>query len=85
MVISEDVELPYDKQKMYKSLDHTREDLQIRPAEWYEHNGINYQLGHSVTNINNTRGAQFVVMDGEIHVEYDAVLLATGSTEVIRD
>lgn len=24
-------------------------------------------------------------MDGEIHVEYDAVLLASGSTEVIRD
>lgn len=56
MVISEDVELPYDKQMMYKSLDLTREDLQIRPAEWYEHNAINYQLGHSVTNINNTRG-----------------------------
>ena len=84
-MISDSLDLPYNKSLMYESLDHTRDFLQLRSEDWYEANNINYQLGHHITSINNQHGQPYVLMDDSIKVEYDAVLLATGAEEFIRD
>ena len=79
------MDLPYDKDKMFKDIGLTREQLLLKNEEWYERNGINYQLGRTITGINNTRGKPYVTMDDEIKVEYDSVVLQTGSNPTFRD
>lgn len=79
-VIGDEPALPYQRpplSKAYMKGDLPEERLYFKPASWYEDNTIEVMLG--VTAIGIDRAAQRVLLENEGHVDYDALILATGS------
>ncbi len=77
-LISAESELPYHRPPLSKAFIKTAdEDLQeLRPAQFYEKNGIELNLGRTVTAID--RDAGRVVLDDGV-LDFDAMVLATGA------
>ncbi len=79
-VIGDEPALPYQRpplSKAYMKGDLPEERLYFKPAAWYEDNNIEVMLGVSATGID--RRAQRVLLENDGHVDYDALILATGS------
>ncbi|MCL6573612.1 MAG: FAD-dependent oxidoreductase, partial [Bacillus sp. (in: Bacteria)] len=57
--------------------DTTIKDITINDWNWYEENKIKLYSGETVTNIDTTK--QIVYTDKQLEVEYDRLILATGS------
>lgn len=85
ILLTQELDLPYDKDKMFKDITLSKDELLLKPSEWYDRNGVNYQLARTVTGINNTRGNPYVTMDDDIKIDYDSVVLSTGSNIMVRD
>ena len=54
-----------------------RDSVFVRPPEWYREHDIDLVLGTEVTHLDDS--SQRVVLDSGTSIDYDAVLLATGS------
>ncbi|MEO1101653.1 MAG: FAD-dependent oxidoreductase [Pseudomonadota bacterium] len=80
IVIGDEPALPYQRpplSKAYMKGDLPEERLYFKPAAWYEDNNIEVMLGVTATGID--RAAQRVLLENDGHVDYDALILATGS------
>ncbi|HBY94902.1 MAG: FAD-dependent oxidoreductase [Ardenticatenaceae bacterium] len=58
-----------------------KDQLDYRPAAWYERNRIQTRLGHRVTQVD-PPNRQVVLEDGEA-VAYDRLLICTGGTPIV--
>ncbi len=58
-----------------------REELLLNPPEWYQDHGVMLHMGDAVTVIDRRR--RTVSSQGGLTVQYDRLLLATGSTAVV--
>ncbi len=56
----------------------TLDEIVLNPLAWYADNGITLHLGKTVVDVN--RRKRVVIADDGTEVEYDRLLLATGST-----
>jgi nitrite reductase (NADH) large subunit len=63
----------------------TIEDIVIHNRQWYEDNHITLQAGESKTVVRIERGHQQVIAKDGTTVNYDRLLIATGSKAVIPD
>lgn len=73
--------LPYQRpplSKRYLSGDTSFKQLQFRPQEWYDENGIELKLSAPAERID--RGAKKVLLQDGSAVDYHTLLLATGSS-----
>jgi NADPH-dependent 2,4-dienoyl-CoA reductase/sulfur reductase-like enzyme len=79
-LVSADPGLPYDRPPLSKELlleGKSAEQLLLRPASWYEEQGIGLRLGTAARGLD-AAGGRLALSDGsEIH--YDGMVLATGS------
>ncbi|SHF21054.1 3-phenylpropionate/trans-cinnamate dioxygenase ferredoxin reductase subunit [Kaistia soli DSM 19436] len=77
-LISSETEIPYHRPPLSKAFVKTPdEDLQeLRPALFYEKNGIDLELGRTVVAIERDAG-RVKLDDG--HLDFDALVLATGA------
>jgi nitrite reductase (NADH) large subunit len=71
--------LPYDRVRLSEILvsGEEPEALALRPAEWFEDNGVRTLLGHRVERID--AAFRRLSLGGGEEVEYDRLVLATGS------
>lgn len=79
-LIGDEPVLPYQRpplSKAYMKGELPEERLYFKPAAWYEDNAIDVMLGVSATAID--RSVRRVSLDNDGHVDYDALILATGS------
>ena len=77
-VVGEEPRPAYDRIRLADCLDaRTAADLQLAPREWYEANGLCLITGDPVVNID--RNARAVVTKSGRRIEYDRLVLATGS------
>lgn len=73
--------LPYQRpplSKRYLAGDTSFEQLQFRPKEWFDENGIELKLSAPAERID--RGAKKVLLQDGATVDYHTLLLATGSS-----
>ncbi|MBA2949414.1 NAD(P)/FAD-dependent oxidoreductase [Streptomyces himalayensis] len=73
--------LPYDRPPLSKDVllgKARREDIMLRPAEWYEQQGVELWPGTTVSGIRPAEGA--VELSGGSVVSADRIVLATGGT-----
>ena len=61
------------------------EELKLRSDEWYDDMDVNYQLGRSLHALYNEHGKPYLMLDDGLRLEYDTVLCATGTSEVLRN
>lgn len=80
-LVSAEDNLPYDRPPLSKQMllgDMAPEQLLLKPANWYEQNGINVVLGNPARHLDSA--AQRVALDDGTELEYDGMVLATGSS-----
>jgi nitrite reductase (NADH) large subunit len=58
----------------------SREDIQLKDAEWYRAHGIDLRLGRKVESID--REARELALGDGTHLHYDKLVLATGSEPI---
>jgi 3-phenylpropionate/trans-cinnamate dioxygenase ferredoxin reductase subunit len=80
VLIGEEAERPYERPPLSKDflLGHeARDDVYVHPAGFYDEQRIELRIGTRVTGVDARE--RTVEIDGDRHVRYDALLLATGS------
>ncbi|AYY14989.1 FAD-dependent oxidoreductase [Actinobacteria bacterium YIM 96077] len=81
VLVGAEPHLPYDRPPLSKEALHHGPDLQrvlLREPGWYDEHGVELRLGRRATELK--PGAQAVALDGDEDVEYDGLVIATGST-----
>ncbi|NCB37096.1 MAG: hypothetical protein EOM58_13790, partial [Clostridia bacterium] len=83
IILSEDSFLPYYRQRLCEALEDPSkaEKLSIHPKEWYEAQRFDLRLDHKVSGILPEEKA-VVLWDGG-RIQYDKLILATGSTSFV--
>jgi len=83
MMLTKEQHLPYDRVRLSKSLDATVDQLQLRPAEFFDKYGIEVVKGATVTKLD-SKGNEIQYSIGEDEksetLKFDKVLVATGGT-----
>ena len=80
ILIGDEAHLPYQRpplSKAYYSDEVNRDKLEIRNAAFYEKNDVQLKLGQRVTSIDRT--GQTVMLENGDALEYDKLILATGT------
>ena len=79
VLVSSERELPYHRPPLSKAFIKAEEDelQELRPALFYDKNGVELMLGRSVEAIDRAGGR--VVLDGGEALAYDGLVLATGA------
>jgi 3-phenylpropionate/trans-cinnamate dioxygenase ferredoxin reductase subunit len=78
-LVGEEDALPYQRPPLSKGWllgEVQLDDLLLRPADFYEKNGIALRLGHRITTID--RGERWVHLDTGENLRYDNLVIATG-------
>ncbi len=82
VVLGEEPRPAYDRVQLTAYFGHRSADaLTLAPAEWYREHGIDLRLGACATSID--RAAKRVVLKDGSSVEYDHLVLATGSAAFV--
>lgn len=79
-MIGDETALPYQRPPLSKAFlkgDLPEDRLYFKPANWYQDNAIEMMMGGPATAID--RSARRVHLAHDAHVDYDALILATGS------
>ena len=79
-LIGEETALPYQRPPLSKAFlkgEMPEDRLYFKPANWYEDNGVEMMMGGAATGID--RSARTVRLAHGAGVDYDALILATGS------
>ena len=79
-LVGEEAALPYQRpplSKAYMKGEFAEERLYFKPAAWYEDNKVDLVLSTRATGIDRTR--RIVEIEHGGHLDYDALILATGS------
>lgn len=79
-MISKESKLPYDKTMLCKQIKDLKfDDIILRDHRWFQINGVKYMLGRNVVSIENTHGNPSITLEDGLKLEYDAILVATGT------
>ncbi|MGH2950251.1 MAG: FAD-dependent oxidoreductase, partial [Solirubrobacteraceae bacterium] len=75
--------LPYDRVRLSELLVDGRptEALELRPPEWFEDHDVRTLVGVRATRLDTE--ARRIALDGGEHLDYDALVLCTGSTPLM--
>jgi len=85
-MITTDTRLPYDKTKLSKSFKNINyDDLYLRPEEYYDEQGIEFLLGREVKVVKNVHGSPHIELEDGLKIEYDALMVASGSRPEPRE
>ncbi|HEX5204629.1 NAD(P)/FAD-dependent oxidoreductase [Paractinoplanes rhizophilus] len=80
-LIGSETEIPYERPPLSKGLllgTDAVDSVYVHTAQWYPEHNVTLRLGTTVTSID--RAAKRVRLDGGDEIEYEKLLLATGST-----
>ena len=79
-LVGEETALPYQRpplSKAYMKGEFEKERLFFKPQDWYAENGVALKLGERVDQID--RSARSVALTSGVTLDYDALILCTGS------
>lgn len=79
VLVGEEAERPYERPSLSKGYLQGRgtSEIFVHQPEWYDERGVELVLGRRVTDLDTT--AHLAILDGAERLEYDKLLLATGS------